>query len=77
MATVQAMVPLQRQQIDVCSVTGGGCQSQFTDSEGYFEFEGLTQGTYKLRTLGSDGKILDNEIQLTPNESKQLTVIAK
>ena len=71
------LVPLQRQKIDICNLTGEQCQSQFTDDQGFFEFQDLQQGTYKLQTLGSDGKLLNNQIEVAPNASSQVTIIAK
>ena len=75
--TKQILVPLPQQQVDICTLDGKQCQSQTTDSEGYFEFDKLKQGTYRLKTLGSNGRVLDNEIKIDPGQTKQLSVIAK
>ncbi|BDA86903.1 hypothetical protein Sa4125_44450 [Aureimonas sp. SA4125] len=68
---------MQNQMVEICSRDGTTCQSQFTGSTGYFEFDGLQQGTYKLQTRGSDGGLLDSEVQVLPGEPKELSVIAR
>ncbi|HDZ72871.1 MAG TPA: hypothetical protein ENH55_08845 [Aurantimonas coralicida] len=69
--------PLSNQLIELCSVTGNTCESQVTDSTGYYQFDDVKGGTYRLQTLGSDGALLKNEITVPSDTFKELRILAR
>ncbi|HEY9056262.1 MAG TPA: hypothetical protein VIN77_03845 [Aurantimonas sp.] len=69
--------PLSNQLIELCSVTGNDCVSQVTDATGYYQFDDIESGTYRLQTLGSDGALLKNEITVPADTFKELRVLAR
>lgn len=69
--------PLSNQLIELCSVTDNNCQSQVTDSTGYYQFDDVESGTYRLQTLGSDGRLLKNEVTVPKGTFKELRILAR
>ncbi|UIJ71783.1 SdrD B-like domain-containing protein [Aurantimonas sp. HBX-1] len=69
--------PLPNQPVELCDKAGGGCESQVTDGQGYYQFDDLESGTYTLKTPGSDGRLLEQDVTVDEGRSQELRILAR
>ncbi|NDV86539.1 hypothetical protein GTW51_07480 [Aurantimonas aggregata] len=69
--------PLPNQPVELCDKGGGGCASEITDGQGYYQFEDLESGTYTLKVPGSDGRWLERDVTVDAGRPQQLRILAK
>jgi hypothetical protein len=69
--------PLPNQPIELCDAAGENCESQVTDSTGYYQFDDLESGTYTLKIPGSDGRLLESPVKVEEGAARELRILAK